>query len=334
MSDSLAGMAATFEGAMREGARPVAVPAQSAMGEATREQCIGCRLAFTWLGQSRAVYGANLRAAAEVFGAESSALRLSKKLLDARHPAVRALTTLRGDARERWVLRTLPFPEVGVRLLRRDRVDELAGECAGFASQIRDAAMRLQLERTSLLEEAERRLGSLFSMADYPVNFANAFGLSVSFPNVEPPDYLMALNPELYQREQERVRATFEAAVAIAQSEFTEELAQLVGHLRTRLTGEGADGRPHIFRDSAIGNIREFIARVRYVSVETDGALASLLTDAEGLLSGVSPGALRQDEGLRTRVAADLAGLEEQITVALPARRIHRLAPTEEGIES
>jgi hypothetical protein len=275
------------------------------------------------------VYGANLRVAADAFGASPTALRLSKKLLDARHPAVRQLTALRGEAREVWVRSTLPYVEPGVRLLRRDRVGEMAATFAATHGQVCEAADVLQAQRGRLLSEAEERLGSLFSVGDYPETFANAFGLDVTFPNVEPPDYLMGINPELYRREQERVRASFESAVANAQAEFTEELAQLVGHLRDRLSGATPDGRPHVFRDSAIGNIREFIGRVRSISIETDGALAALLAETEGLLDGVSPNSLRADETLRERVATQLAGIEESITVAMPARRITRLVPAE-----
>lgn len=334
--DSLTGMADVTVRAMREGRRPDPEPRDGSaaeIGQATREQTIGCRLSFHWLGQSRAVYGTHLRSAAETFEAEADSLRLSKKLLDARHPHVRALTALRGEAREVWLNRTLPYPEPGVRLLRRDRVGELSERAHDLSVRITLAARNLEADRREILRRAEERLGQLFNPTDYPSNFANSFGLLLTFPPVEPPEYLLGLNPEVYRREQERIRAAFELAVTTAQNEFGDELARLVTHLRERLT-EGADGRPHVFRDSALGNVREFIDRVRSVSIETDGALQALLDDTAALLDGVSPGALRQDGALRAHVAEELAGLEEQITVALPARRIRRLAdamPAEGG---
>ena len=54
------------------------------------------------------------------------------------------------------------------------------------------------------------------------------------FPNVEPPEYLRRLQPELYEQECQRIRGRFDDAVQMAEQAFAEELASLVSHL-----GEG-----------------------------------------------------------------------------------------------
>lgn len=46
----------------------------------------------------------------------------------------------------------------------------------------------------------------------------------------------MALNPEVYQQEQARVRERFASAVELAEQAFTAELQRLVSHLAERLT--------------------------------------------------------------------------------------------------
>ena len=89
------------------------------------------------------------------------------------------------------------------------------------------------------------------------------------FPSVEPPDYLRQLSPALYEQERARVAARFDEAVRLAEEAFTAELAKLVSHLTERLTGQD-DGKPKVFRDSAVENLNEFFSRFRTLSVHSD----------------------------------------------------------------
>ena len=79
---------------------------------------------------------------------------------------------------------------------------------------------------------------------------------------MEPPSYLMQVNPAIYQQEQERVARKFEEAVQLAEQAVISELARLVSHLTERLT-TGPDNEKKVFRDSAIANLTEFFARFR-----------------------------------------------------------------------
>src|SRR4051812_44436958 len=81
------------------------------------------RVSFTWLGVRKSLTPAQKALAAESFGAEGDYLSAGKKLLDTRHPAFRAVTALRGRVQSVWKGMTLPYPEPGIRLLRRDQVE-------------------------------------------------------------------------------------------------------------------------------------------------------------------------------------------------------------------
>ena len=54
---------------------------------------------------------------------------------------------------------------------------------------------------------------------------------------IEPPNYFVALSPDLFQQEQARVRERFESAVELAEQAFATELQRLTAHLAERLTG-------------------------------------------------------------------------------------------------
>jgi hypothetical protein len=146
------------------------------------------------------------------------------------------------------------------------------------------------------------------------------------YPNIEPPDYLVQLAPELYRQEQERVRAHFEEAVQLAESAFLEELGRLVVHLTERLTGSD-DGSPKVFRDSAVNNLLEFFDRFRELNVRSNPQLDALVAEAQRVVQGVGPQDLRDCDGLRRAVATQMSRVQaelDQLIVDRPRRRILR----------
>ena len=150
---------------------------------------------------------------------------------------------------------TLPFPEPGVRLLKHDQVEAFDQQMADYKAELDDAVKTLDRRFDELKQAAAQRLGSLYNPADYPATLVGLFGVSWDYPNIEPPDYLIGLSPDLYRQEQERVRARFEEAVQLAEQAFLDEFAKVVADLTERITGTNEDGTPKVFRDSAIDNL-------------------------------------------------------------------------------
>jgi len=147
------------------------------------------------------------------------------------------------------------------------------------------------------------------------------------FPSVEPPQHLQQLSPELYEEERRRVSARFEEAVALAEQAFVEELASLVSHLTERLSGHD-DGKPKVFRDTAVGNLREFFERFQSLNVRSNDQLEDLVQQCQATVSGVQPQSLRDDQSLRRRVATELSAVQsvlDGLLVDRPRRRILRM---------
>ena len=88
--------------------------------------------------------------------------------------------------------------------------------------------------------------------------------------------------------------ARFDEAVRLAEEAFLTELAQLVSHLCERISGT-QDGRPKIFRDSAVTNLTEFFQRFRQLNIGSSQELERLVDQAQSLVRGVQPQALRDD---------------------------------------
>jgi len=60
------------------------------------------RIAFTWLGTRKTLTTEQKARAADTFGAEGEFLSAGKKLLDTKHPALKAVTSVRSRIVSLW----------------------------------------------------------------------------------------------------------------------------------------------------------------------------------------------------------------------------------------
>jgi len=234
------------------------------------------KLAFTWLGVRKTLAPEQRTTAARAFHADRELLSASKFILDTKNPAYRAVAAVRSEASGYWRTVTLPFPEAGIRLLPQNSLGLFATTMQTYRERLQEAARELSGQYDQVKSEAQRRLGTLFNASDYPTTLDGLFDLEVSYPTIEPPNYLMALHPDVYQQEQARVRERFESAVELAEQGFATELQRLSAHLAERLTGLH-DGQPKVFRDSAVENLREFFERFRRLNIRSSPELDELV---------------------------------------------------------
>lgn len=298
-----------------------------APAERLRLTMTGVRLSFSWLGVRRSLSREQRSQAADALEANSEYVSASKKLLDTKHPAFKAVTAVRRRADSLWKGMTLPFPESGIRLIRQQDLGEFNERMVELSQELSEVVSQLDAQYDQLREAARQRLGQLFNSADYPVSLTESFHLEWEFPNVDPPRYLQQLEPELYQRECARVSAQFDEAVRLAEQAFLDEFAGMVSHLSERLDGT-ADGRPKIFRDSAVENLQEFFGRFGRLNIGSDQELQQLVNQAQRMLRGVSASDLRTRESMRGQLAAELGQVSQQLETLLvdrPRRGILRV---------
>jgi hypothetical protein len=297
-----------------------------APAERLRTTMAAARVAFMWFGVRKTLTPQQKEQAAESFGAEGDYLSAGKKLLDTAHPAYKAVTAVRGRIASYWRGVSLPYPEPGIRLIRQDDVGAFNVQMTTLRQELDDAVRELNRHFSELVSAARQRLGTLFNPADYPESLMGLFAVTWEFPSVEPPDYLRQLSPELYRQESQRVAARFNEAVQLAEQAFIEELSALISHLTERLSG-GDDGRPKIFRDSAVENLTEFFERFRHLNIGSSQELDSLVDGAQRVIRGVEPQDLRESRNLRQHISTQLAGVQsvlDGLLVDRPRRSILR----------
>src|ERR1043166_1917170 len=258
-----------------------------------RQTSAAVRVSFTWFGVRKALTNEQKNQAAKPFGAEGDYLSARKKLLDTKHAAYKEVTGVRGKVGAHWRSVTLPFPEAGMRLIRQHEIDGFNQQMRDYRTELETAVAHLDEHYSELKAAARRRLGNLFDANDYPQALRGLFDLAWDFPNVEPPEYLLQLNPSIYEQERARVTARFEEAVQLAEQAFVAEFAKLIEHLTERLSD---NGERKIFRDSAITNLTGFFDRFRQLNVRANADLDALVERAQQIIHGVEPQVLRANE--------------------------------------
>lgn len=278
-----------------------------------RAQTCGVSIRHEKFGVRKALNREQVKTAAAGFHAESSLLAATKRLIDTRDPAYRAVTKCRSQASQLFKGMTTPYPEPGTRLIRRENVPLLNAQLTAIKAQLDEAVIALQAKYEELREHAKEKLGDLFNEEDYPPRIDDQFDLEWFFPNLDPPAYLKNLNPVLYEQEVARVQARFSEAVAMTEQAFVAKLAELVTHLGERLVGD-VDGKPKVFKDSSIENLKAFFEDFRKLDIGNGGQLAAIVDQAQNVVKGiVKPDELRGNLDLRKRVAEQLGSIQTQI---------------------
>jgi hypothetical protein len=306
---------------------PPAATASSAAAR-LRGEMAAMRLSFTWLGVRKSLSPQQKAEAAESFGAAGEFLSAGKKLFDTRHERFKAVTAVRHRATAYFTGMSLPYPEPAVRLVRQEDLDAIQAQMSRFDDELREAVAELEQVFGELQRAARDQLGRLYEPSDYPASLDGLFTMSWEFPSVEPPEYLRRLSPELYRQESARVAARFDEAVQLAEAMFLGELEALVGHLAERLAGD-ADGKPKVFRDSAVENLLKFFQRFKQLNIRSCGELEQLVSQAEAVVGGVKPQQLRDGSALRAQVAGELTRVQaslDGLLVDRPRRNILRRA--------
>lgn len=282
-------------------------------------------------GISKKLTRGQIDQAAKVFDANGKRLSASKKIINSRAEKYRAPNSTISEAVAYWRSITIPYPEDGVRLIKRKDIETFVNTMAGFKQTLAGEASELEAVYQTLVEESRAELGTTFNEQDYPASVAHLFTLEWDFPSVEPPAHLMEIAPKVYAQEMARIQARFEQAVSLTEEAFTQQFNELVEHLVDRLEygdvdPETGERKPKVFKDTAITKFVDFVEAFRHLNVGSNPELAQLIDTAAGLVTNVSAKDLRKDvtkRGALQRDMAEIKGKLDQMLEAKPLRKIN-----------
>lgn len=291
----------------------------TAFTEKLKAETVGCRLKTSKFGARKALTKTQTKQAAAAFSAQGEFLSASKKLLDTANPAYREVTAVIAQAKAYWKAMTFPYPEKGIRLLKRDRVDKFADDMQALVATLELKVESLVDQYEQIREAAREKLGELFNEADYPAEIDTEFDLGWEFPNLAAPEFLKTMNPTLYEAEKAKLEAQFNEAVKLTELALADELNTLVSGLLDKLT-PGDDGKPKTFKDATVKNLNEFFDRFGEMDLGSSDELRELVDQAQQAVNGVDPNSIRKDQALRDSLSGKLKAVGEQLEKSLVAK--------------
>ena len=295
--------------------------------ENLESQVMGCSLSTHWWGITKKAGSEALDAVAISLGTSQKYLKIEKRLIGRNNTYYKNLCRTKNSIVSYWKDTTLPYVESGVRLIRKDNIQRFEIHMASFRQELTSRVSDMIANYEQLKTESRQALKGLYNESDYPENLIDLFSFYWEYPNLNPPEYLMLHNPELYRRQQQAVKAKFEDAVLKAEKAFGKELQDLVVNLAERMS-PNPDGSKKIFRDTTVTeNFKTFFKKFNEISVSNSSDLNAIVAQAESILGNVNAEYLRADGNERSDLATkmkNLSGLLESKIGVQPRRTLIR----------
>ncbi|MCY4489674.1 MAG: hypothetical protein OXF11_21545 [Deltaproteobacteria bacterium] len=258
--------------------------------------------------------------------ASSSAGRYNKRLLP--KAALAALNATMNETRIQHYAQSLPWDDKGSRLLTVDNYEHYTGIMDALRERLVRQRARFIEDYDDYVEQARLDLGKLFRIGEYPSkeDLRDRFSIRYRIAPVPDADHFIAkLASDDTDRVKRDIKSHIEEQLHDAVGDLYRRLAEAVERVSERLNEDG-DGKPLVFRDTMISNIRDLVDVVPRLNIFGDQRLARLCQQVKDRIAGVEPDSLRPsrtfDPVVRNRVKRDADALMEQFAGYFPAQRV------------
>ena len=248
--------------------------------------------------------------------ASAGAGRYNKRLLP--KAAFAALTSTISKIRSTHYEQTLPWDDQGSRLLTVANYERYTELLESLRERMVRERARFIEDYDDNVDQARLDLGRLFRIEDYPSKEAlhGKFGIRYRIVPVPDADHFMA---QLASDDTARVKRDIERQIEERLHEAVGDLYRRLGEAVERVSErlqEGDDGKPLVFRNSMIGNIRDLVDVVPRLNIFGDDRLALLCQDVKDRIAHADPDTLRSspqfDPNVRRQVKRDADALIQQ----------------------
>ncbi len=264
--------------------------------------------------------------------ADASAGRYNKRLLP--KTALAPLANVMSRARTAHYVNTLPWDDHGSRLLPVANYDRYVTALDDLTEEMVRERNRFVALYDDYRDQARIDLGRLFRMADYPSKDALRDRFRIVY-RIDPVPDAGHFLVRLADGETERIRSDIETGIREKLNDAVTDLYRRLGDAVEKVSErlrEDEDGKPLVFRDSLIGNIRDLVDVVPQLNIFGDADLAHLCAQVRERIASVEPDTLRPsrrfDATVRARVKQDADALAARFAgyFAAPADAIAEAA--------
>lgn len=217
--------------------------------------------------------------------------RFNKLLIGTKH--LQEISQIANKARVYHYENTLPWSDVGERLLPSDNYFEYIGKLAELKSEFEAAVAKFEKEYPAMIEEAKINLNGLFVASEYPANIAQRFGIKSTFmPVPQMEDIRINISDNEVESIKQKVGAEINERFAGAQREIYARMVDQLQKMREKLADKKG-----IFRDSLFENILDLVKLLPKLNVTEDKNILSLCDEMKALYT--DPESVRKDTKLR-----------------------------------
>lgn len=230
------------------------------------------------------------------------------------------ISKVRNMARTFIYKKSLPFKIPGIIFIPRDMVNTVDQQMQAFQREFDAEVTTFENNYRRYVEEAREKLGKLFNPLDYPRDIRNYFSFRWDFINFIAPDHTQIISSEILQREQQKYQQTIEEFRETAITTLRTIFVEMINHIVERLSGERK-----IFKDSLIGNIREFINDFSALNITDDVELASSVEKCHRILDGVNIDVIRNNDRFRHDIANKMSEVKSQLNTMMVSRPLRKI---------
>lgn len=252
-----------------------------------------------WVGQ-RLDKAASAKLTNDAHAADDAA-RVNKHIIS--KEVLQPISSAASAVRNHFYTNTLPWKDNGDRLLVRKMYTKFMEEHMQLIAEFNQAVDTFVTDHyPRARDQAEFRMGELFSPGDYPMPEAlrHKFYIHMDIDAVTMAgDFRVQLDTD----EQERVRQNMEMALkkrlGNAMEEVWTRLAKVMKHFAEKVSGD------EVFRDSTVKNLEEVVDLLPDLNILNDPQLEKIRRDILDNLIGYDPKDLRKNEAVRKQVAGE-----------------------------
>lgn len=230
------------------------------------------------------------------------------------------ISKVRNMARTFIYKKSLPFKIPGIIFIPRDMITTVDHQMQAFQREFDAEVANFGDNYHRYVEEAREKLGKLFNPLDYPRDIRNYFSFRWDFINFAAPDNTQIISSEILQREQQKYQQTIEEFRETAITTLRTIFVEMINHIVERLSGERK-----IFKDSLVGNIREFINDFSALNITDDVELASSVEKCHRILDGVNIDVIRNNDRFRHDIANKMSEVKSQLNTMMVSRPLRKI---------
>ena len=255
---------------------------------------------------------------------DETLFRVNKDLIE--RSALKPLRQVSQKASDILQNRALPFNIRGVYYIPNGLITSVIESIReyefSFTSRVEEFCERYSQYR----DQARLRLNSHFRDSDYPSTdkIRQKFKWNLQMMAFSAPDSLQSVSSEMYEEANRRFHQEIEDFKDNSVTLLRHKFSELVSHIVERLTPD-EDGNKKIFRNSMVGNLKDFLNDFEALNLTNDHELAEQVSRTRNLVEGISPEDLRVSTRLSQMITQNIAQVQETVANLIenaPKRRI------------